>query len=384
MRHVRQGVSLAISLLLILSVASSGQEKTNPPSPKAAPAADSLEQFIAQRITVSENKNIFTVFAFVNLAGYDDENNDGGMHPVRKLVREQVAKLTPDALQQRIRSFYKEHKVEGPNFAYAVVATATSGPTKFKFSPGWSEIANQAPFHDLAGMPALLREFYTAIPLDTIYAGVRKDYLDEIAAQHDAIIREVSRVMQYCRVGSPSELSGGGEVKKAVVIPNLLESYKRAFSFDWDDTFYSIQGPQLHPGYNPHEFVHSITNPLSYDPKYRSPEERAKALVDTARQIPDVASDADSIDKFFDENLVRAISLKYLDTGDAARDDRRRSNMLEEYRSGYILERFFYEQLSDYEKSGEPLRLYYPKMLARLDPAKELERWKLETAKPTR
>ena len=145
---------------------------------------------------------------------------------------------------------------------------------------------------------------------------------------------------------------------------------------------YSLQGPQPHPGYNPHEFVHSITNPFSYDPKYRDQRQRAQAVLEAARRIPEVASDAENLERYFDENLVRAISLKYLDTGDSARAERLRSHMLEEYRSGYILERFFYEQLSDYEKSGESLKLYYPQMLAHLDAARELERWKLETAKP--
>jgi len=375
--------TLVITIVLSLAVVSEGQQKANEAARTGLrPDSASIEQFIAQRITVAESKNIFTVFAFLNLAGYDDENNKEGMHPVRKLVREQVAKLTPAPLQKRIRSFYKDHPVDSPYSAYAVVATATSGPPEFKFSPSWSEIANQAPFRDIQEMPSLLREFYAAIPIDKVYERVRNDYESAISAQRAAIVREVSRVMEYCRVGGVSELVGEGEVKKAVVIPNLLESYERATSFVWEDTFISLQGPQPHPGYNPHEFVHSITNPLSYDPKYRNQRERAQGLLVTARRMPEAASDAENLEKYFDENLVRAISLKYLDTGDAARAERLRAKMLEEYRTGYILERFFYEQLSGYEKSGQSLRLYYPQMLARLDPEQELDRWKAETTKP--
>lgn len=49
-----------------------------------------------------------------------------------------------------------------------------------------------------------------------------------------------------------------------------------------------------------------------------------------------------------------------------------------EYKSGYILERFFYEQLGEYEKSKKPLREYYRVMLKRLDVEKEIGRWKHE------
>ena len=47
----------------------------------------------------------------------------------------------------------------------------------------------------------------------------------------------------------------------------------------------------------------------------------------------------------------------------------------QEYRSGYTLEAFFYEQLSEYEKSKEPLSEYYPTMLKHLNVKDELARW---------
>ena len=48
---------------------------------------------------------------------------------------------------------------------------------------------------------------------------------------------------------------------------------------------------------------------------------------------------------------------------------------MQEYRSGYTLEPFFYEQLSGYEKSNEPLGEYYPTMLRHLNVKDELARW---------
>ena len=49
--------------------------------------------------------------------------------------------------------------------------------------------------------------------------------------------------------------------------------------------------------------------------------------------------------------------------------------MLREYRSGYILERHFYEGLAGYEKSHATLQEYYPKLFANLDAGRELRRW---------
>jgi len=52
---------------------------------------------------------------------------------------------------------------------------------------------------------------------------------------------------------------------------------------------------------------------------------------------------------------------------------------MQEYRSGYTLEPFFYEQLSGYEKSNEPLSEYYPTMLKQLHVKDELARWEQTT-----
>ncbi len=50
--------------------------------------------------------------------------------------------------------------------------------------------------------------------------------------------------------------------------------------------------------------------------------------------------------------------------------------MTENDRAGFVLVRFFDEQLGEYEKSQAPLRAYYPLMLRRLDPEREILRWR--------
>jgi hypothetical protein len=131
------------------------------------------------------------------------------------------------------------------------------------------------------------------------------------------------------------------------------------------------------------EFVHSITNPISYDPHYKTLQDPARPLYDVAKAVLDIG-DVDSLQNFLDENLVRAIALKYLDDGTPAQSAKLGEQMMQEYRSGYVLERFFYERLGEYEKSGQGLSAYYPTMLKRLDAKYELARWKQETKPPSK
>jgi hypothetical protein len=345
---------------------------------KSSSQTSGIDDFIAKRINVTEDKTIFVLFALLNLAGYDAENNKQGMHPIRIKVRDRLSNITPEPLRTKLRDFYQQHPLS--IHTYGVVAKLTSGPPDFTFTKEWKDIQNTPPYGQLKDLPELLREFYRAVPVDALYEDVRGEYLKYINDYRKSIASEVSKVMSYCRVKSVNELAGGGETKYAFIIPNFLQSYENNFSFALDVGFYSIDGPQKQPGagYNPHEFVHSITNPMNYNRRYRKEQQRAQPLFDAAREIPAIQKGYKALDNFFDECLVRAISLKYLDTGDAKRAAALRNIMMEEYKSGYILERFFYEQLDEYEKSKKSLREYYPQMLRRLDVEKELARWRQE------
>ncbi len=337
---------------------------------------NNLQAEVERRMTVTEDKTVFTLFCLLNLAGYDEENDPAGMHPVRVQVRQQLTKLVPPDVAKRIRDYYLQHR-EASTQQFSVVAMATSGPPDFRFGAEWQEIKKDASFGSLENLPALLRELYATTPVEKIYADVQPDYRKFIEVYRAVIAREVSNVMSYCRVSTLGEVAGE-KVQRAAVIPNLLDSYDNAFGFVLSDTLYSVEGPHRVIGFTPHEFVHSITSSISYDPQYETLQAPARPVYEFAKTLPGIG-DVESLQNFLDENLVRAISLKYLDAKTPARSQHHRERMMQEYASGYILERFFYDQLVEYEKSNLPLSVYYPSMLKLLDARYELARWKQAT-----
>jgi len=336
-------------------------------------AAIPIEQFLGQRIHAQVNKNIFIVFAFLNAAGYDFENTER-MHPVRLAVRNEIDAALPAAVRQKIRNYFQSRHVSPVHWTYAVAAIAMGPPPKFEFASEWSEVNNQEPFQSIDDLPSVLREFYENVPLERIYSGQKLEYERTVNAYMDTVYREAKRAMEYCGVKSTAELAGTGETTEAVIIPNLLDSYQTATSFIWRGVFYSVEGPQRTLGYNPHEFIHTITNPLSYSPQYSRAQEKARPLYELAKQT-EVGKDFKTLQEFLDENLVRAISLRY-PHGDEKRKQRLREEMIQEYRSGYVIERFFYDELEGYERSGKSLREFYSTILNRLDVDKELSEWK--------
>src|SRR2546422_7983277 len=119
----------------------------------------SIDRFLAERIRVTENETVFALFALLNVAGYDEENNPEGMHSVRRRLRHDVLEVVPGDLLARLRSFYQEHQARATTHTYTVVAMATSGFPEFTPAPDWAEIAGTPPFSELAALPGLLREF---------------------------------------------------------------------------------------------------------------------------------------------------------------------------------------------------------------------------------
>lgn len=340
-----------------------------------------LESQIKRRVELVEDSTIFTLFALLNVAGYDDENRETGMHPVRRTIRAQLDTLVSPEFRTRLRDFYDLHRAHASPWTYGVVAKASSGPPDFAPDSVWTnDLAGRGEFAGMEKMHAFLREFHRKVPVEQLYAGVGKDYTEYIRDYRNAVRREVTAALSYARIRDVSELTGFGEVEHCVVVPNLLESYDRATSFILRDTLYSVEGPREKLGYNPHEFIHAVTNPAVYDSRLSTQSEKARPILEALR-MTGAEANFRSPAALLDESLVRAVTLRY-PWARASEEERAtlESHMMEEYRAGYILERFFWEQLDGYEKSALPLRQFYPAMLESLDVLQEIRRWQAEIA----
>jgi hypothetical protein len=227
----------------------------------------------------------------------------------------------------------------------------------------------------MTDLPALLRDFAKAFPLDSIYALHRNTYRVYIDDYTSAIRREVAAALRYLRVNRDVRLPGISDAGRAVVIPNLLQSHDYSLGFMVADTFYTVEGPQRSVGYQPHEFVHAVTRALSDDTvRFRAAMERAIPAYRFVKARPAVVG-YQTLSSFLDENLVRAILLRYPVEREPARDGAATAEAADEARRGLVLVPYFYEQLARYERQRAPFNEYYPRLFESLDAGKELARW---------
>lgn len=335
-----------------------------------------LSDEIVSRIEVREDPTIFALFMMLNAAGYDEERG-AEMHPVRRAIRGALPRLLPDPAFARAEAFFKAHAANAGLRTYAAVAMATSGPPEYTPTAAWTnDLSKKAEFSGFAGLPAELRAFQHAFPVDSVYRTHLLAYRTYIVDYTAAVRREVAAALQYCRVRERSELAGADGHGRLVVIPNLLMSYRESFSFAVDTTFYSIEGPQAIVTFSPAEFIHAVTGALTNDTtKFGAIQQKAAPAWAGVKERPGMSQFA-SLSAYIDGNLVRAIELRYR----GARDDDRRKEVDADAaaaaRAGLILVPYFAEQLARYEAQADPLRVYYPRLFDRLDAARELARWR--------
>lgn len=341
------------------------------------PVAGDLDAQIAQRVGVRESPTVFAVFAMLNAAGYDEETRPT-MHPVRRSVRGALPRILSDTVFLRVERYYRAHPTSGPA-AYAAVTMLTNGPPDFTpASESAAELRTHAEYRALADLPALLRTFARGLPLDSLYRTHQLAFRAVIADYTAEIRREVTAALRYARVRDVGELTGTGEFAHVVVIPSLLVAYDRAFSFVIGDTFYSIQGPQTVPGFNPHEFIHAIVNPVSLDTvHFGAAHKKAMAAYLAVRDT--TARKISSLTQYVEESLVRAVVLRYGVANDPARDSASVAAAASDARKGLVLVPYFCEQLKLFEQQADPLRVYYPKLFEQLDAQRELTRWRDST-----
>lgn len=341
-------------------------------------AQGDLVDDIVRRIDVRDNASLFALFVLLNAAGYDD-GADAPMHAVRRSVRSALPRQIPDTTFEKIEAYYTSHGTSTDLASYAIAAIATSGPPAFTRTFAWDDdVANRAALRAHAQLPALLQSFVRSIRFDSIYKAQQAAHLAYSVEYTPNIRREAAGVLRYARVASRAELYRVGERGRTIVIPSLLMARGASFSVQLDSMTFVVEGPQSMAALDPHEVIRAVTWRLTHDAKNAALHRKATAAFTAMKGMPAVAQ-RPALADFIDENLIRAIALRY-------REDRRESEpvraaTMEHVRSGFVLVPYFMEQLAKYESQTAPLRAYYARLFDQLDGARETARWRDSIAK---
>jgi tetratricopeptide (TPR) repeat protein len=308
---------------------------------------------------------LFAVLCAINSAGYDAELDSPSTHPLRIAIREEIKKRNPPTVPE-IRAFMARHRQEDANWdlrLYIGYGLLIDGPPRFKFRVP----AYQLP-PDIAALEEfgpILEKFYQEAGIGELWQRSQPAIEQVLERYHDGITKGVTEVNAYLR-NPPGVVYMG---KRFQVFVDLLGAPNQIHVRNFLDDYYVVLTHSLSPNFDEvrRAYMHYLLDPLAT--KYAKELDEKKALGDYALGAPYLADHYKSDFLLLaTRSLIRAVEARL------APASKQRSMVDEAMGEGFILTAHFYEQLPEYEKQEQAMRLYFPELVKSIDLAKEERR----------
>lgn len=313
------------------------------------------------------DRRIFTVMAFLNAVGFDEEANGQQMHPVRVRVRQLVSEAAakhPRKLE-RWKQYYRVRPAG--TFVYQDYALSLSADYPFRRIRPDEEIGYKLNLPGFSGFPAVLNDFWRTVGLEEIWNDVKPAYVKEINKYDiDGMNREMTFLWRYLRMPRKDN-------NVIVEVPDLLDTHYHAIGAGYENYIYNVESPGSYSyRLNIHEYLHSIVNEI-VQKNYAAYADKIKGYYEAGENKPFVKS-YHSLEVFTSECMVRAIDWRLrMHLADDFKAQQKASQARVEYLSseGLTLTEPFFSLLGDYEKSIMPFEEFVPVMFEKLPPYEE-------------
>jgi tetratricopeptide (TPR) repeat protein len=316
----------------------------------------------ADSIQLDGNANLFAVLAAMNAAGYDEGVNLPDNSPVRKALRDYIAKESIPVLPQ-LKEFYRRHRQKSgvqDLSQYISYALSVTGPPDF----GWRTRDVEVPPDalPLSEFSPLLSAFYQQAHVADLWKEVQPTLEKEMAKYHSPLVSMTNAVDGYLRVPS-----GGYLGRHFRVYIDLLGAPEQVQTRSYGDDTSVIVTPSDTPRLFDlrHAYLHFEVDPIMI--KYGMDLQQKANLLDLIQNAPLEDNYKDDVVLLANESLIKAIE---------SRLDKNSSVVAQAARQGYILVPYFAEQLPVFEKQEQGLRFYAADMVEALDVRRETARAK--------
>ncbi len=317
---------------------------------------------------VLADRRIFTVMAFLNAAGFDEEAEGKQMHPVRVRVRKLVSDTAakhPQKLRQW-KQFYKEHPYG--TFVYQDYAVSLSADFPFRRIRPDHEVGYPWALQAFSQFPDVLNDFWKTVNLESIWNDVKPAYVEEIN-KYDipGMEHEMTFLWQYLRMPRKDSFV-------IIHIPDLLDRHNHAIGAGYENYYYNVESPGAYSyRLNIHEYLHSIANDI-VKKNYIPYAEKLKGYYLAGKDKPMVKTYQEPV-TFTYECMVRALDHRM---SMFLKDDEKLKKRYEARvdglsSSGLTLTGPFYQLLSDYEQSQMPFDEFVPIMFEKLPQCQEAQ-----------
>ena len=316
-------------------------------------------------VSVESSPQLFAVLCAIQTAGYDADTNPDSLNPVRAALRPELLAKKGPAVDQ-LKVFYKEHELAegGATLSRYVSFGLVVGPApNFEFTVPHDQLPPDV--LALEGFNEILGAYYREAEIERIWARVAPEYT-----------RQVRRLERG--VGDIAFVSAG--YLREILEPNprhtmavLIEAMvgPRTNFRNYGGRYVLVVDPAREIALDEvrHSFLHFLIDYLPM--RYRAPMAGRKPLLDIASRAPRLSPELrDDFTALITECLIKAVELKVRHLP----AEKTRAALDDAEAEGFVMERAIFAALDGYEKNEQPLKSYYPRLLAGLDFDREAKR----------
>ncbi len=324
-------------------------------------------------VALETSETLFTVLTAINTCGYDQELDSSD--PLRTQIRTEVRKAVdstagaPDVVTPMCQ-FYREHQPADSTrdlAQYVSLALYLQEPPTFTPKVKQAELPPDAV--PVAGIIPFLQPFYEKVGLHKIWEQHRQRYDEMANVYHEALSKMTFDTEIYLKLPSAGYLG-----RQFVVYLDAMGAPGQTNARNYASDYYVVISPssgttkmqQIR-----HTYLHYELDPLAM--KNGASLKRLEPLLDEVKSAPMDEAFKNNILLLVTECVVRAIEARTI--GTAKTPEAERLQLVEEAdKQGYVLTRYFYDELVKFEKDPAGLRNAYTGMLGGIDVGKEMKR----------
>ena len=326
---------------------------------------------VTTKVTLESSETLFSVVAAIRNCGYDAASSD----PIRVQVNKEIAQAVAaskeaQAASSEMCAFYRDHRQadSARDLAqYVSLALFLSDPPKFPLKSKEADLPPDANY--VLGFVPLLARFAHATGLHQVWKEHSYQYDELIERHHAAVTNMILTTDVYLRL----PLSGYvGRSFTVYLEPMAASGQVNARNYGVD--YFMVVAPagnSLRIDQIRHTYLHFVLDPLLL--KRANALARIAPILKTVQSAPLDVSYKKDVSLLLTESLIQAVEARMAASGKNAEPVRQREAD-KAMSEGFVLTRYFYEQLAKFEAEPTGLRDALPDWLYNLDVGRESKR----------
>jgi hypothetical protein len=323
------------------------------------------------KVALDTSETLFTVLTGINACGYDTDLDTSD--PVRSQVRTEVenaiqASAEAQETTKTMCDLYNAHRQPDPARTlaqYVSLALYLGPPTALTPKVKLSDLPPDA--SAVSGILQPLQNFYTQVGLHAIWERHHITYDEFTERFHEPVAKMLFDTEIYLKLPSAGYL-GRGFTVYLEPMGDPVQTNARNYGADYYVVISPGKRADLKMEQIRHTYLHYLLDPMTL--KYPSTVKQLEPLLQSVKTAPMDESFKTDVGLLITECMIRAVEARTAWSSKTPQAQREQAVERAEAQ-GFILTRYFYNALLQFEKDPAGLRTIYGEMLGKIDVHKE-------------